>query len=113
MARASCALRNGQSIATTIGFTALGGLPIGRCCGNLDPDVVSYLIRDTGLLADAVQDLYRESGLYGVSGISDDMRDLSHNTYMEAKCVGTHPPSEIPPQRLDWQAVVCFEFSAR
>ena len=72
-----CALRAGRSVATTMGFTALDGLPMGRRCGSLDPGVVIHLLREESLSVDAVEDLlYRESGLYGVSGVSDDMREL-------------------------------------
>lgn len=72
-----CALHRRKSVATTMGFTALDGLPMGRRCGNLDPGVVLYLIQEKGMTAAAVGDLlYQESGLFGVSGISDDMRVL-------------------------------------
>ncbi|MFB4203259.1 acetate/propionate family kinase [Arhodomonas sp. KWT2] len=72
-----CALSEGRSVATTMGFTALDGLPMGRRCGALDPGVVLHLMRSEGLSADAIEDLlYRHSGLYGVSGISDDMHAL-------------------------------------
>jgi acetate kinase len=72
-----CALRQRKSLATTMGFTALDGLPMSRRCGVLDPGVVLYLIQEKGMTAAAVNDLlYNESGLLGVSGISDDMRVL-------------------------------------
>ena len=72
-----CAMRQRHSVATTMGFTALDGLMMSRRCGALDPGVVLYLLQQKGMTADAVSDLlYRESGLYGVSGISDDMRTL-------------------------------------
>jgi len=72
-----CALKNGRSIATTMGFTALDGLPMGRRCGSLDPGVVLYLIGEKGMSVKEVETLlYRESGLYGFSGISDDMHEL-------------------------------------
>ena len=72
-----CAMHRRKSVATTMGFTALDGLPMGRRCGNLDPGVVLYLIQEKGMTAAAVGDLlYQESGLFGVSGISDDMRVL-------------------------------------
>ena len=72
-----CALDAGRSVATTMGFTALDGLPMGSRCGNLDPGVILYFLQSEGLSVDAVQDiLYRQSGLRGVSGISDDMREL-------------------------------------
>lgn len=72
-----CAIRHGKSVATTTGFTALDGLPMSRRCGNLDPGVVLYLLQHKHMCAGAVTHLlYNESGLYGVSGISDDMREL-------------------------------------
>jgi acetate kinase len=72
-----CAMRRRQSVATTMGFTALDGLPMGTRCGNLDPGVILYLIQESGMTAQAVTDLlYHSSGLLGVSGVSDDMRTL-------------------------------------
>lgn len=72
-----CAMRGRQSVATTMSFTALDGLPMGRRCGNLDPAVVLYLMEQKGMTAAAISDLlYNSSGLFGVSGISDDMRTL-------------------------------------
>ncbi len=72
-----CALHNGQSIASTMGFSAMDGLPMGTRPGNLDPGVVLYLMQQKGLTPDEVSDLfYRRSGLLGVSGISNDMRVL-------------------------------------
>jgi acetate kinase len=72
-----CAMHRRKSVATTMGFTALDGLPMSRRCGNLDPGVVLYLTQEKGMTAAAVSDLlYNESGLFGVSGVSDDMRTL-------------------------------------
>jgi acetate kinase len=72
-----CAMHRRQSIATTMGFSTLDGLPMGSRCGNLDPGVVLYLIQEKGMTPQAVSDLlYRSSGLLGVSGISADMRTL-------------------------------------
>ena len=72
-----CAVKNGQSVATTMGFTALDGLPMGRRCGTLDPGIILYLAQQQGLSLEAISTmLYHSSGLYGVSGISDDMRTL-------------------------------------
>ena len=72
-----CALVAGASVASTMGFTALDGLPMGTRCGNLDPGVVLYLMEERGMDARAVEDLlYRRSGLLGVSGVSGDMRTL-------------------------------------
>lgn len=73
-----CAIRDGQSIGSTMGFTALDGLPMGTRCGQLDPGVVLYLLTTKGLSPDEVSDLlYRNSGLKGLSGISQDMRTLT------------------------------------
>ena len=72
-----CAMNRRKSVATTMGFTALDGLPMSRRCGNLDPGVVLYLMQEKGMAASDVSDLlYNQSGLLGVSGISDDMRTL-------------------------------------
>lgn len=72
-----CAMNRRKSVATTMGFTALDGLPMGSRSGNLDPGVVLHLIQQNGMAAQAVSDLlYHSSGLRGVSGISDDMRTL-------------------------------------
>jgi acetate kinase len=72
-----CALRNGRSLETTMGFTALDGLPMGTRPGQMDPGVVLYLIDQKGMSTREVTDLlYRSSGLRGLSGISGDMRDL-------------------------------------
>jgi len=72
-----CAMRGRESQATTMGFTALDGLPMGERCGALDPGVVLYLMQEKGLSPAAVSDLlYHRSGLLGVSGLSNDMRTL-------------------------------------
>ncbi|MDE3812606.1 acetate/propionate family kinase [Sinorhizobium meliloti] len=72
-----CALRDGRSIESTMGFTALDGLPMGTRPGQLDPGVVLYLILQKGMKAQAVSDLlYHDAGLKGLSGLSNDMRDL-------------------------------------
>ncbi len=72
-----CALRDGQSLECTFGFTALDGLPMGTRCGQIDPGVLLYLIEQGGMTPSELQDmLYNESGLKGLSGISNDVRDL-------------------------------------
>lgn len=72
-----CATRAGRSVDSTLGFTALDGLPMGTRCGAIDPGVLIYLMRQKGMDADAIEKLlYNKSGLLGVSGVSNDMRDL-------------------------------------
>ncbi len=72
-----CALKDGRSLETTMGFTALDGLPMGTRPGQMDPGVVLYLIDQKGMSSSEATDLlYRSSGLKGLSGISGDMRDL-------------------------------------
>ena len=72
-----CALKDGRSLDSTMGFTALDGLPMGTRCGALDPGVLLYLQRAHGMDADAIEHLlYHDCGLKGVSGISNDMRAL-------------------------------------
>jgi acetate kinase len=72
-----CAMQGCRSVATTMSFTALDGLPMGTRCGAIDPGVLLYLIDEHKLNAGDLQNvLYHESGLLGVSGISSDMRTL-------------------------------------
>lgn len=72
-----CAMREGRSVATTMGLTALDGLVMGTRPGSLDPGVLLYLMQQDGLDAKQLETLlYHESGLLGVSGISSDMRKL-------------------------------------
>jgi acetate kinase len=72
-----CALRARKSVDSTLGFTALDGLCMGTRPGSVDPGVILYLFQGLGLSAEQVEEiLYRKSGLLGVSGISNDMRDL-------------------------------------
>ena len=72
-----CALRRSQSMATTMGFSVLDGLPMGTRCGAIDPGVIPYLLSERGMSVPEVSDLlYHRSGLLGVSGISHDMREL-------------------------------------
>jgi acetate kinase len=72
-----CALHAGRSVATTMGFTALDGLPMGTRSGGIDPGVVLYLMDELGMSTREVEALlYRESGLLGVSGVASDMRLL-------------------------------------
>ena len=81
-----CAMKQGKSVATTMGFTALDGLPMARRCGSLDPGVVLYLLEQKGMSAAAVSDLlHHSSGLLGVSGISDDMKTLLASDKREAR----------------------------
>jgi acetate kinase len=76
-----CALTAGRSVESTMGFTALDGLPMGTRTGQLDPGVVLYLINQQGMSSSKVQHLlYHESGLKGLSGISNDVRDLENST---------------------------------
>ncbi len=73
----ACAMQAGRSVATTMGFTALDGLPMGTRCGALDPGVVLYLMQQKGMSPEAVTDLlYRRSGMLGISGVSSDFREL-------------------------------------
>jgi acetate kinase len=72
-----CALRDGKSVDTTMGFTAVDGLPMGTRCGAIDPGVILYLQQARGMSAGDIETLiYSRSGLLGVSGVSSDMRKL-------------------------------------
>ncbi|WP_407189795.1 acetate/propionate family kinase [Bradyrhizobium centrosematis] len=81
-----CAMKDGRSAESTMGFTALDGLPMGTRPGQLDPGVVLYLMAEKGMSAASVQDfLYRECGLKGLSGVSNDMRELEKSEDPKAK----------------------------
>ncbi len=81
-----CALRDGKSVDSSLGFTALDGLCMGTRPGALDPGVVLYLFQSLGLTAKEVEKmLYSQSGLLGISGISNDMRDLLSRREPEAR----------------------------
>ncbi len=72
-----CALAAGRSVASTMGFTAVDGLPMGTRCGNIDPGVLLYCMNELHMDARAIEKLiYQQSGLLGVSGVSSDMRTL-------------------------------------
>jgi len=80
-----CAIRDGQSVASSMGFTALDGLPMGTRCGQLDPGVVLYMLEQGMSAAEITNILYKESGLKGLSGISADMRELEQADTKEAR----------------------------
>src|SRR6185295_460637 len=80
-----CALKDRKSIDSTLGFTALDGLCMATRPGGLDPGVVLYLFQNLGLSAKEVENiLYKKSGLLGISGISNDMRELLGRSESEA-----------------------------
>ncbi|WP_108485117.1 acetate/propionate family kinase [Oceaniglobus ichthyenteri] len=80
-----CAINQGRSVATTMGLTALDGLPMGQRCGALDPGVVLHLIMEGGYDPAALRDmLYQQSGLLGVSGMTGEMNDLLASDRPEA-----------------------------
>lgn len=81
-----CAMHNGKSVASTMGFTALDGLPMGTRSGSLDPGVILYLMDALKMDTHAIETmLYKESGLLGVSGISSDMRTLIASDTAQAR----------------------------
>lgn len=81
-----CAIAGGRSIATTMGFTALDGLPMGTRSGSLDPGVILYLLQHEGMDVKSVEHLlYEHSGLLGVSELSSDMRSLLASSSAAAK----------------------------
>ena len=81
-----CAVLGGKAVASTMGFSALDGLPMGTRSGQLDPGVVLYMMQQEGLSADEISDLlYRQSGLLGLSGLTSDMRTLLADDTLEAR----------------------------
>lgn len=86
-----CAISGGRSVDSSLGFTALDGLPMGTRPGQLDPGVVLYLLSEKGMTPAQVQDfLYRECGLKGLSGISNDVRELQASTEEAARFAIDH-----------------------
>jgi acetate kinase len=80
-----CAMKDLKSVSTSMGFTALDGLMMGTRPGNIDPGVLLYLLQEKSYSLDQIQDLlYKQSGLKGVSGLSEDMRDLLQSTSVNA-----------------------------
>ncbi|MEO1312606.1 MAG: acetate/propionate family kinase [Pseudomonadota bacterium] len=80
-----CAVRHGKSVGSTMGFSALDGLPMGTRCGQIDPGVVLYLIEQKGMAPhDVMQLLYKQSGLLGLSDQTSDMRELLASDRPEA-----------------------------
>ena len=81
-----CALANGKSVASTMGFSALDGLPMGTRCGALDPGVILFLLEQRKMDVRSLEKLlYSQSGLLGVSGVSSDVRVLLESTEPRAK----------------------------
>jgi acetate kinase len=86
-----CALKDGRSVESTMGFTALDGVPMGTRPGQIDPGVVLYLLTEKGMPPAKVQDfLYRDCGLKGLSGVSNDMRELQESTDPKARLAVDH-----------------------
>jgi acetate kinase len=81
-----CALNACRSVATTMGFSALDGIPMGTRCGSLDPGVILYLLEQEKMQVPHLERLlYKESGLFGLSGVSSDMRTLLKSREAGAK----------------------------
>lgn len=81
-----CAVKGGRSVDTSMGFTALDGVPMGTRSGSIDPGVILYLMREKQMGLEELEDLlYRQSGLLGVSGISNDMKVLQESGDPDAK----------------------------
>lgn len=80
-----CAILHGRSVESTFGFTTLDGLPMGTRCGQIDPGIILYLLAEKKMTGPQVRDLlYRECGLIGLSGVSNDMRELLKSTHPRA-----------------------------
>ncbi|WP_051559831.1 acetate/propionate family kinase [Marinobacterium jannaschii] len=81
-----CAVDKGRSIASSMGFTAVDGLPMGSRCGSIDPGLILYLLREEKMDLDTVEQLiYKKSGWLGISGISSDMQELHKANHPKAE----------------------------
>ncbi|WP_300386074.1 acetate kinase [Clostridium sp.] len=79
-----CAVKNGESIDTSMGFTPLAGVAMGTRCGDIDPAIIPFLMKEEGLNADEIDDLLnKKSGVLGISGISSDFRDIEDAAFKE------------------------------
>ena len=85
-----CAIKNGQSVETSMGLTPLGGIPMGTRSGDLDPSVVTYLMKKEGLTAEEIENiLNKESGAFGMSTVSIDFRDIEAEALAGGKKANT------------------------
>ncbi|MGC2658851.1 MAG: acetate kinase [Bryobacteraceae bacterium] len=95
-----CAINRGRPIDTSMGFTPLEGLMMGTRCGDIDPSVVAFLNRKTGQTADQIEAvLNHDSGLLGISGMTNDMRDL-----LKASQDGAHPRAQLAIEMFCYRA---------
>ncbi|MGL5084150.1 MAG: acetate kinase [Clostridium sp.] len=79
-----CAIKNGVSVETSMGFTPLDGVAMGTRCGNIDPAIVTYLIKELGYSVDDTNNLLnKESGVLGISGVSSDFRDIEDAAFKQ------------------------------
>lgn len=102
-----CAVHDGRAVATTMGFTALDGLAMGTRCGQIDPGVVLYLMAEKKMSADAISDLlWKESGLKGMSGLSQDMRELEASDSLAARAAIAYFVSRIRRELASLSATV-------
>ena len=102
-----CAVHDGRAVATTMGFTALDGLSMGTRCGQIDPGVVLYLMAEKKMSADAISDLlWENSGLKGMSGLSQDMRELEASDSPAAQEAIAYFVSRIRRELAGLQATV-------
>jgi len=76
------AIKDGKSFDTSMGFTPLEGVAMGTRCGSIDPAIVVYLVKELGYTIDEVSDiLNKKSGVFGITGISSDLRDIKEAAY--------------------------------
>ena len=97
-----CAIQNGKSVETSMGLTPLAGIPMGTRSGDIDPSIVTYLIKHENLTPDQMENiLNKESGAYGVSQISVDFRDI------EAEAAAKNPQAILALANYNY-LVACY-----
>jgi acetate kinase len=102
-----CAVHDGRAVATTMGFTALDGLAMGTRCGQIDPGVVLYLMAEKKMSADVISELFwKNSGLKGMSGLSQDMRELEESNSPAARDAIAYFVSSIRQELASLSATV-------
>ncbi len=79
-----CAVKKGESVNTSMGFTPLAGIMMGTRCGDIDPSIISFLMKKENLSIDQIENiLNKKSGLLGISGVSSDCRDIENAAWKE------------------------------
>ena len=115
-----CAIQNGKSVDTSMGFTPLGGIPMGTRSGDLDPSIVTYIMKNEKLTPEEMDNiLNKKSGVFGVSEVSVDFRDIEaeaergdHNAILAMKIFIYDVAQTIAKYAVAMQGIDVITFTA-